>query len=89
MAYNAKGLSVLGYANGFTLWHYASPDAAHAIDGAGYFNSAATMLRPGDFIFANAGSGAGLQHGIFVVTGNTGGAVDVANMTRFDATNSD
>ena len=40
MAFNAKNLSVLAYANGFTLWHYASDDTAAAIDSAGYFNPA-------------------------------------------------
>ncbi len=53
MAYLSKNLSVLAYANGFTLWHYTTPDAAAAVDTAGYFNSASEMLRVGDMILAN------------------------------------
>lgn len=89
MAYSNKGLSVLGYANGFTLWHYASTDAATDVDAQGYFNAAGAMLRAGDFIFANVGAGADLRHGIFVVTSTADGAVDVANLTQFGATDSD
>ena len=53
MAYLSKNLSVLAYANGFTLWHYTTPDTAAAVDTAGYFNSASEMLRVGDMILAN------------------------------------
>ena len=48
MAYLSKNLSVLAYANGFTLWHYATADLAAEVDTAGYFNAAADMLRAGD-----------------------------------------
>ena len=44
MAYQSKDLSVLAYANGFTLWHYATADAAAAVDSAGYFNAAAVAF---------------------------------------------
>ena len=54
MAYDASNLSALTYANGFTLWHYKTPDTAAVVDTTGYFNEAASMLRVGDFIFANA-----------------------------------
>ena len=50
MAFETKDLSVLAYANGFTLWHYKTPDAELA---AGYFDEAADMLRSGDIIVAN------------------------------------
>lgn len=89
MAYSSKALSVLGYANGFTLWHYATPDAASTVDGAGYFNAAAEMLRTGDFILANTGQGGSPQHGIFVVATNANGQVDLADLTPFGSSNSD
>lgn len=89
MAYSSKALSVLGYANGFTLWHYATPDAAATVDGDGYFNAAAEMLRAGDFILANTGQGGTPQHGIFVVAANANGQVDLADMTPFGSSNSD
>lgn len=90
MAYSSKTLSVLGYANGFTLWHYATPDAAATVDGDGYFNAAAEMLRPGDFILANTGQGgASPQHGIFVVAGSVNGQVDLADLTPFGTADND
>ena len=53
MAYKSDNLSVLAYANGFTLWHYTTPDAAGTVDTAGYFDDAADMLRTGDMVLAN------------------------------------
>lgn len=79
MAYNPRSLSVIGYANGFTLWHYATPDPAADTTAAGYFDKAGDMLRVGDFIFANSAAGAAVpQHGILVVAANQNGAVSVA-----------
>jgi len=50
--FKARNLSVLAYANGFTLWHYITPDLAADIDTSGYFADARDMLRVGDFIIA-------------------------------------
>jgi hypothetical protein len=81
MAYDASNLSALTYANGFTLWHYKTPDSAAAVDTTGYFNEAASMLRVGDFIFANADIDATVESGVFVVASNSGGVVDVSDIT--------
>jgi hypothetical protein len=81
MAYDASNLSALTYANGFTLWHYKTPDPAIDVDTSGYFNEAASMLRVGDFIFANANVDGTLESGVFIVASNTGGVVDVSNIT--------
>ncbi len=89
MAYDPKNLSVLSYANGFTLWHYRTTDQPADVDNAGYFNEAANMLRVGDFIFVNAGIGAAPSHGVLVVVSNAGGTVDVSNLTAFGSVNSD
>jgi len=89
MAYNAKNLSVLAYANGFTLWHYTTADAATAVDSSGYFNGATDMVRVGDMILANSDTGASYASGVFVVAANSGGTVDVANMTQFNGSNTD
>jgi hypothetical protein len=89
MAYNSQNLSVLAYANGFTLWHYKTTDAAVDVDNTGYFNSAVLMLRVGDFILANCSTGGTPENGLFVVRSNTGSAVDVANMNTFGTANSD
>ncbi len=48
-----RDLSVLGYANGFTLWHFVTDDPAPELQAMGYFNEAAEMFRPGDLILAN------------------------------------
>ena len=55
MAYNPHELSVLEHTNGFTLWHYRTPDTANEVDAAGYFNRAVDMLRVGDMIMVNTG----------------------------------
>jgi hypothetical protein len=89
MAYKPENLSVLSYANGFTLWHYRTEDAATAVDTAGYFNVASRMLRVGDFIMLNAGLGTSPTHGMMVVISNAGGAVDLSNMVQFGVLNSD
>jgi outer membrane protein assembly factor BamB len=81
MAYDASNLSALTYANGFTLWHYKTPDSAAAVDAAGYFNEAASMLRVGDFIFANADIDVTVESAVFVVASNSGGVVDVSDIT--------
>jgi len=89
MAYNPNHLSALAYANGFTLWHYRTPDPAVTVDTAGYFNGATTMLRAGDFIMANTNTGGTVQSGVFVVKSNTGTVVDTANISDWSALNTD
>lgn len=89
MAFVQKNLSVLAYANGFTLWHYATPDTAATVDTTGYFNAAADMLRPGDMILANTSIGTTTVNGIFAVASNASGTVDTADMTRFDSADTD
>ena len=88
MAYQSKDLSVLAYANGFTLWHYTTADAAATVDTTGYFNAASTMLRIGDIIVANLDTAATLKGGMFLVSANSGGVVDVNDMTQISSTDS-
>jgi hypothetical protein len=75
MAYIASDLSVLAYANNFTLWHYTTVDTA--VTGGGYFNSAAAMLRVGDLIVTNIDTDGTPSAKFYIVTGNTGSAVTV------------
>jgi hypothetical protein len=89
MAYNPANLSALSYANGFSLWHYRTSDAAAEVDNIGYFNAANRMLRVGDFIFANTGIGGVQGHGVFVVLTNVNGVVDCSNITPFGTVNTD
>jgi hypothetical protein len=88
MAYQSKDLSVLAYANGFTLWHYTTADAATAVDTAGYFNAASTMLRVGDIVVANVDTAGTMKAGLFLVSANTGGVVDVNDLTQIGSADS-
>ena len=55
MAFQNKNLSVIAYANGFTLWHYASSSETMAtITATGYFNDVRTLMNVGDVIIINA-----------------------------------
>ena len=57
----ARELSILAYANGFTLWHYRTADAATALleretgdpDYVGYFAPACDLLRRGDLVLVS------------------------------------
>ncbi|MCK5777842.1 MAG: hypothetical protein KAH11_03560 [Rhodospirillales bacterium] len=89
MAFKSKDLSVLAYANGFTLWHYTTVDTAATVDTAGYFNDAADMLRVGDMLFANVDTDGTPAGGIFYVNANASGTVDVADMTQIGGTDTD
>jgi len=89
MAFNPQNLSVIAYANGFTLWHYTTTDLATTVDSSGYFNSAAGMLRLGDMIFANVATAGTPGAGVFYVRANSAAIVDVSNMTPFGDTNTD
>lgn len=79
MSFEASDLSVLAYANSFTLWHYATKD--DAITGAGYFNDAAGLLRVNDLIIANVDTDGSPVTDFFIVTANTGTAVTIAAYT--------
>lgn len=59
MAFVQKNLSVLAYANGFTLWHYVTPDKVAAVRVPGYFDRANDLLRKADMILLNAGDVSG------------------------------
>ncbi len=89
MAFKSKDLSVLAYANGFTLWHYTSVDLAADIDTAGYFNDASDMVRVGDMVMANADTDGTPASGIYLVNANSGGVVDLADMTSVGAVDTD
>lgn len=89
MAFQPRDLSVLAYANGFTLWHYTTPDAHTAVRVAGYFNPASHMLRLGDMVLANTGVGTTPVAGILLVNANSGGVVDTADLTTVGVTDTD
>ena len=54
-----RNMSILAYANGFTLWHYKAPKITRAeIMNANYFGDAADMLSEGDMVLVSAKDGA-------------------------------
>lgn len=59
MAFAVRNLSVLAYANGFTLWHYKAADAPIALAAApAFFQSATDLLGAGDIVMISACDGA-------------------------------
>ena len=54
MAFQNKNLSVIAYANGFTLWHYAASETLATIITDGYFNNVKTLMNVGDVVIINA-----------------------------------
>lgn len=54
MAFQNKNLSVIAYANGFTLWHYSAIETLATIAANGYFNNVKTLMNIGDIIIINA-----------------------------------
>jgi hypothetical protein len=58
MAFSMRNLSVLAYANGFTLWHYkAAGEPQAAVTGAGFFDDAGDMFASGDIVMVSASDG--------------------------------
>lgn len=82
MAYQSKALSALGYANGFTLWHYRTQDSEVDVEAIGYLNPASRMVRVGDFIMLNANIRTSARHAILVVAENADGLVKTITMGR-------
>jgi hypothetical protein len=58
MAFSVRNLSVLAYANGFTLWHYKLVNETLAAATAnGYFDQASDMLTVGDILMISGRDG--------------------------------
>ena len=56
MAFTLRNLSVLAYANGFTLWHYKAETLARARQ-AGFFADAADLIAAGDMVMLTGAEG--------------------------------
>jgi hypothetical protein len=54
MSFQNKNLSVIAYANGFTLWHYAAMESLDEIGAAGYFDPVRALMNAGDILIVNA-----------------------------------
>lgn len=77
MAFVSSDLSVLAYANNFTLWHYTSTDASATITAANYFNNASDMMRVNDLIVINIDTDGTPSTKFYIVTSNSGGVVGI------------
>ncbi len=80
MSLNTKDLSVMAYANGFTLWSYSTADALTAVKGAGYFNDAAPFVRPGDMILVSASKDSAIEPAVLAVTAVAAASVTVTSV---------
>lgn len=76
MSFKSSDLSVLAYANNFTLWHYTTTDSS--VTPSDYFNGASDMLRVNDLIITALDTDGTPSTVFYIVTGNTGGAVTVS-----------
>ena len=56
MSFKNKDMSVIAFANGFTLWHYKTNEdtAKKLIDNSKYFSKLYTLMNAGDIIIVNA-----------------------------------
>ncbi len=62
MAFAVRNLSVLAYAQGFTLWHYACQgDGLADTAQPGFFDPAADLLTGGDMMLISAQDGGGAR----------------------------
>jgi len=61
MSFMQKKLSVIAYANGFTMWHYAAPEALATISANGYFDEVSGLMNAGDIIIVNGKDSTGIR----------------------------
>ena len=80
MAYESKNLSVMAYANGVTLWNYQTADTLDCVEGEGYFNDAASVVRKGDMILTIADNQSSISPAMICVNDIAGGNVSIINM---------
>jgi hypothetical protein len=66
MAFQNKNMSVLAYANAFTLWHYRSEDTIEMIKDPKYFTPLYTLVNVGDIIILNCANVDGMRRVVSV-----------------------
>lgn len=76
MSLQLSDLSVLAYANNFTLWHYKTEDDAVTV--SNYFDNAADMMNVNDLIIANVDTDGTSATTFYIVTDITSGVVTIA-----------
>lgn len=63
------------------VWNYVTDDTVAAVEGAGYFNDAADLLKVGDTIIVVAGMGGTMAGRIYYVASNANGVVAIATFS--------
>ncbi len=92
MAFSATGWNVIAAnkrGNAPQMWTYSTTDAIGDVNTAGYFNSAASLLKVSDIIFCYTSSGGTPAMSIVWVNANNGSTVDVTDGLTVTATDSD
>ncbi len=70
MGFSVRELSVLAYANGFTLWHYkVGPDGLPTVTRPGFFDPASDLLANGDMVLVSSPTGGRV---LCIASGETG-----------------
>ena len=69
MAVKEIDMSVIAFANGFTLWHYKTPDAFEEVLEPGYFKPLAKVISAGDIIIVTTKDGSNIRQ--FAVNNKT------------------
>ena len=78
MTFAIRNLSVLAYAQSFTLWHYKAAGLAMTqAEQNGFFNPCADMLATGDMMLVSANDGGCL---LFVANTNEAAGVSTARL---------
>jgi len=57
MAFFHRDLTVLAYADGYTLWHYSTDDTTSEVSSRGYFDDARDIFRTNDRLEVLASDG--------------------------------
>ena len=65
MAFSPCNLSVLAYANGFTLWHYSAGAEISAVADDRFFDGARDLVSAGDIVMVSGDAGGSV---VFVKT---------------------
>jgi hypothetical protein len=92
MAYAVAGLNLVGGSKAGQspqVWTYQSNDPIGTIDGAGYFNNAASILKVGDLIYVYSSADTVPGFGFVVVNANSGTVVDVTSVVTVGTIDSD
>ena len=75
MDFTLRNLSVLAYAQGFTLWHYRA--AVARATAQGFFDPAADMIAAGDMVLVSAADGGRV---LFVSSASEAGGIATTSL---------